>query len=263
MATPFYSAIKNFDMFDEIIQEQSENPTNSLNLMLRNGATRNQFAFLREGSTEQFSFGGKGWMGIRRHIRFCEKNGWEFSLDFDDFLSYSKRGEIFKIIGFKRRSGRTIKPKKQSQRRNLKIRVYDLNARLSDILSAVKDKVHHRVDSLDSVFRFKRSCIEAWFKVEVVAALGEQVTSLNNRGPDMTLTDGLHIELKAATDFNPSYYRDGALKDGVPCLFLGNGENEKNMNRLKSMKRIRVIGLHCFSGLHTWAIGCIVPAEDT
>ena len=225
--------------------------------MLRNGATRDQFeTFLEEGPTEQYS----GWQGIRSHIRFCERNGWVFSFDIDDFLSSGKRDDIFKIIGFKRQSGRTIRQEKQFQRRNLEIRVYDFDTRLSNILSSVKDRIYGRVDSLDSVFRFKRSGIEAWFKVEVVAALGEQVTSLNNRGPDMTLTDGLHIELKAATDFNPSYYRDGALKDGVPCLFLGNGENERNMNRLKSMKQIRIIGFHCFSGLHSWAIGCIVPA---
>ena len=122
MPPPFYSAIKDFDMFDGIIQEQSENPTKRLNLMLRKGATRNQFeAFLAEALTGQFSFSGEGWKGIRRHIRFCEKNGWEFSFDIDDFLSSCKRDDIYKIVGFKRQAGIVLRQKKQTQGRNRKI----------------------------------------------------------------------------------------------------------------------------------------------
>jgi hypothetical protein len=80
MPTPFYLAVKDFDMFDEIIQELPDNPTKRFNLMLRNGATRNQFeTFLEEGPTQQFSYRGEGWRGIKRHIRYCEICGWEFS----------------------------------------------------------------------------------------------------------------------------------------------------------------------------------------
>lgn len=137
------------------------------------------------------------------------------------------------------------------------------DVRLKTILAAVAGRVQKHVDSIDSVFRFERTGIEAWFKVETVAALdeiGEQVVSLNNKGPDMTLTGGLQIELKAATDFNPSYLRDGSLKDSAPCLFLGSGENASNIDRLKAMNQIRVIGLEYARGIHTWAVGCIVPA---
>jgi hypothetical protein len=101
--------------------------------------------------------------------------------------------------------------------------------------------------------------IEAWFKVEVVAALGEEVIRLNNRGPDLTLADGKLVELKAATDFKPSYLRDGALKDSVACLFLGDGEQNKYIKRLQSMAAIRVISIEYLKGQYTWVVGCIVP----
>ena len=70
------------------------------------------------------------------------------------------------------------------------------------------------------------------------------------------------IELKAATDFNPSYLRDGALKDNVPCMFIGSGEDQKNIERLKSNTKVRIVGIEYVSGTHTWAVGCIVPAKD-
>ena len=75
----------------------------------------------------------------------------------------------------------------------------------------------------------------------------------------MTFTGGLLIELKAATDFNPSYLRDGALKNNVPCMFIGNGEDKRNIERFTSMIEIRVVGLEYLSGIHTWVVGCIVP----
>lgn len=136
--------------------------------------------------------------------------------------------------------------------------------RLKSILSAISKRVQQRVDSIDSVFKFQHTGIEAWFKVEFIATLvsmGEEVVGLKNIGPDIILSkDELQIELKAATDFNPSYFRDGALKYGVPCLFLGSGENLKKIERLKAMSQIRVIGMEYPKGLYTWVIGCIVPA---
>jgi hypothetical protein len=77
------------------------------------------------------------------------------------------------------------------------------------------------------------------------------------------LSGGLQIELKAATDFNPSYLRDGALKDDVPCIFLGSGERKTNIDRLKSMNQIQFVGLNFLKGIHTWAIGCIIPSTYT
>jgi len=136
-----------------------------------------------------------------------------------------------------------------------------LDNRLKRILSAVTKKVQEHVDLIDPVFKF-RAGIEGWFKVELVAALNdlnEEVVNLKNKGPDIILSDNLQIELKGATDFNPSYLRDGALKDGVPCLFLGSGENIKAIGKLKSMEQIQLIGLEYVKGIHTWAVGCIVP----
>ena len=75
----------------------------------------------------------------------------------------------------------------------------------------------------------------------------------------MTLSDNLYIELKGATDFNPSYLRDGALKDDVPCLFLGSAEFESNNDRLKAMENIRILGLKHIQGTHKWIVGIIVP----
>ena len=132
---------------------------------------------------------------------------------------------------------------------------------LVDMLSCVASRVRNRVDSLDAVFRFKRSGIEGWFKVELAYVLGDCIVSLNNKGPDITLSDGTKIEIKAATDFDASYLCGGALKDKVPCLFLGSGENERSVCRLKSMTSVQVVGLEYIEGKHRWIIGCIVPAN--
>ena len=135
------------------------------------------------------------------------------------------------------------------------------DTRLRLILKAVVKRINDRVDSIDPVFQFKTG-IEGWFKVELVyalKALGEKVIALKNKGPDIILTEGLQIELKAATDFNPSYLRDGALKDKVPCIFLGSGERNSNIERLKSMSQIQVIDIIVFRGIHKWAVGCIIP----
>ncbi len=140
--------------------------------------------------------------------------------------------------------------------------LYNLDDRLRTIHSAVSKRVQERVDSIDPMFRFLRTGIEGWFKVETIAALdiiGDRVISLNNSGPDLTLAGELLIELKGATDFNPIYLRDGALKYGVPCLFLGSGENLRNIEQLNSMSQIRVIAYEFPKGIHTWAVGCIAP----
>jgi hypothetical protein len=288
----FYSDLKSLSMFDETIMHQPENPTKRLNLLLRHGSSRlNLEKFLKEGLTRQFSFNGEGWGGIRGHIRYCEKNGWRFSCDIGELIKANDDNAIIKIVGFgpptsgdsrnkpsipkkvvnssktkaahitssfEKSAPNMVKPLVEVQdKHHIKANHDDL----SIILSRIASKVRERVDSLDHVFRFKRSGIEAWFKVEVVAALGGLVVSLNNKGPDLTLSNGMMIELKGATDFNPSYLRDGALKDKVPCLFLGNGEEERSISRLKSMTSIHVVGLEFIKGHYKWVVGCIVPAN--
>ncbi len=260
MAIPFYSGVKDFEMFDELISQQYENPTKHLNLMLRNGVTKQQLdGFIKKRLNKFYS----NWQNIKKHIRYCEKHGWLFSIDIDKFIKSEDHNLVFKIVGFSFNGPSTGK-QKTKELKNLKIQKKQSdrnNDRLLRILSTVANRVKRHCDSLDPIFRFKRSGIEGWFKVEVVAALGGEILKLNNKGPDLTLIDGIDLELKAATDFNPSYLRDGALKDNVPCLFLGNGEHKQNIERLKSMVEIHVVGIEYVSGLHAWAVGCIVPAK--
>lgn len=87
----------------------------------------------------------------------------------------------------------------------------------------ISSRIRERLDSLRYVKGFPRSGIEGWLKVEAVAALRGRVTALQNKGPDLLLETGLQVELKGATDLNPSWIRQGALKYAVPCLFLGDG----------------------------------------
>lgn len=100
---------------------------------------------------------------------------------------------------------------------------YDLE---KDILLPVSERIKDRADSLLSVQRFINCGIEAWFKVETVAALREKISRLQNHGPDLLLTDGTKIEMKGATNLAPSSIREG-LKYGAPCLFLGCTSNLK------------------------------------
>ena len=74
-----------------------------------------------------------------------------------------------------------------------------------DIFMPVVARMVDRNDSLRNIKRFPKSGIEGWFKVEIVAALGNKVTSVNNKGPDLTLEDGTYVEIKAATNFERNY----------------------------------------------------------
>jgi len=138
-----------------------------------------------------------------------------------------------------------------------------LESRLVKILEAVTQRVTERVDSLDPVFKFKTG-IEGWFKVEFVYALerqGEKVFRLQNKGPDVLLAEGLQIELKGASDFNPTYLSSGALKDNVPCIFLGSGEEIYNIERLRANPQIHIIDIKIIQSKHSWAVGCIIPSS--
>lgn len=98
---PFYSGVRNFEIFDERLRNQQDSPTKHLNIMLRNGVTKNGLEnFLKEGLTLQFSIHGEGWKGIRRHVRYCEQNGWLFSVDFDEFRASGNESLILRIVGF-------------------------------------------------------------------------------------------------------------------------------------------------------------------
>ena len=163
-SSSFYN-VKSFSMFDDMIRVQPDNPTKWLNEMLRKGIRLGQLEnFLKESLTQQFSFNGEGWRGIRRHIRFCEQNGWVFSVDIDDLLSSKDRDRMIIITDFTDPITKTKHEhtEKTIDTRNLSAKSAD--KRLSEILSAVVKRVAERVDSLDAVFRFKRTGIEGWFK---------------------------------------------------------------------------------------------------
>ena len=59
-----------------------------------------------------------------------------------------------------------------------------------DVFQKVALRIKHNADSLRNIKRFPRTGIEGWFKVEIVAALGKTIRSINNKGPDITLEDG-------------------------------------------------------------------------
>jgi hypothetical protein len=101
--------------------------------------------------------------------------------------------------------------------------------------------------------------------VEAVRALGDFVQILQNRGPDLGLADDCFIELKGATDCNPSWILDGLKYQTDPlyrrlaCLFIGSGSNiSACVERLKQDSR--VVAYEKFSiGTDDWIVGLIVP----
>jgi hypothetical protein len=135
----------------------------------------------------------------------------------------------------------------------------------SVVFAPVLARMKMRADSLREVKRFERCGIEGWFKVEVVAALGEKVLAICNKGPDLWLnggTDaGTRLELKAATDFNRNYLIQPLKKEkyGAPCLFLGDGTG-RNGFPTSDHDDFEVIGCEVFSdGAGLWVVGLVGP----
>lgn len=135
------------------------------------------------------------------------------------------------------------------------------------IFSPVAERVKDRSSSLSEVARFPRLGVEGWLKVEAIKALSDRVTKVLNKGPDLQFADDLFIELKGATDCNPSYIL-GGLKyctesryERLACLFLGGGTNISTC--LEQLKRnSKVVAYEIFSvGRDKWVIGVIVPAR--
>ena len=128
------------------------------------------------------------------------------------------------------------------------------------IFHPVAAKIRGKADSLKEIKRFPKTGIEGWLKVEVVAALGKKIIALKNQGPDLILKNGLQIELKAATDLNLAYIRDGALKYRCPCLFLCDGNDPNRIEAIGKDPQIRFIAHEIFSdGENKWVIGIIEP----
>jgi hypothetical protein len=130
-----------------------------------------------------------------------------------------------------------------------------------DVFDPVVERIRKNIDSLPNIKRFHRTGIEGWFKVEIVAVLGNRIRSLQNEGPDFILEDGTEIELKAATDFHKGFFLDPIRKYGSPTLFLGDGSNidtlTKNIN-----DDIEIVGSEVISdGVNKWLIGLVRPKQ--
>ena len=257
MGESIYNGTRSLSVLAKLLDKQHQCPTNTLNIMLMKGVTFTELEkFLIKGLNAQFSLRKSGWNGLRNHIRYCKKCGWKFSYDIDAIIKTKDPNKIFELIALKKISSpNAISENSEFQRKSTSLS----DEKLIALANLITKRVYSRIDSLDSVYRFKKCGIEAWFKVEICAALGEKVLSMNNKGPDLILADGQQIELKAATDFNPSYFRYGVLKYNVPCLFLGDGGAKQSINRLEVMDKIRLVFLKLLYGENIWAIGCIVP----
>lgn len=129
-----------------------------------------------------------------------------------------------------------------------------------DVFQSVVARVRERADSLRNMMRFHNSGIEGWFKVEIVAALGEKVALVHNKGPDLTLEDGTNIEIKAATNFAKSWCVTEPLrKYGKPVLFLAGRANPEKLTRGKddSFEIVACEGVS--DGTNDWLLGMVKP----
>jgi len=125
-----------------------------------------------------------------------------------------------------------------------------------DIFRPVLLRLEHEAHSLHQIRRFRGGGIEGWFKVEVVAALASLVQRVCNNGPDLLLTDGTRVELKAGCGLDAAYIRKGALTHGVPCLFLGYGGNLA----LLDQSDVELMYSSEFTDGHdNWVVGLIRP----
>ena len=128
-----------------------------------------------------------------------------------------------------------------------------------DVFQSVLARVSKRGDSLRGMTRFPNSGIEAWFKVEIVASLGEK-TLVNNKGPDLTLEDGTQIEIKAATNFNKKWsVTDPILKYNTPVLFLAGRASPEKLRRVED-DAFEIVACEGFSdGKNDWLLGMVKP----
>jgi len=132
-----------------------------------------------------------------------------------------------------------------------------------DIFLPVANRIRTRADSLKAIKRFAKCGIEGWLKVEAVAALDAKIKYVKNKGPDLVVGHGIQIELKAATDFNPSGIIDGTLKYNCPCLFLADGSDPAKIAKINQFANVSIIDYQIFSdGEADWVIGIIGPAKS-
>lgn len=139
-----------------------------------------------------------------------------------------------------------------------------VNYMYKEIFDIVARRVKEKSESLREAKRHKKMGLEGWLKVEAIAALGGKVRKVRNRGPDLVLENDMKIELKAATDFNLEYIKEGATKYQTLCLFLGDGSDRENIGKLKSEEAIEVVSAETFrDNGNEWVVGMIRPSKET
>jgi hypothetical protein len=91
--------------------------------------------------------------------------------------------------------------------------------------------------------------------------LGGSVQKICNKGPDLSLSDGSKLELKAATDLDWIYILRG-LEYDAPCLFSGDGNGGESLSR-NDHDDFEVIGCEFFSdGAGQWIVGLLSPRQS-
>jgi len=132
----------------------------------------------------------------------------------------------------------------------------------SEVFEPVAKQIIARSDSLLNIKHFQRTGVEGWFKVEIIAALGNMVKSVQNKGPDLLLDDGTLVELKAATDFHKRFFVEPIREYreyGAHCLFMGDGTK---LNILTNCVEpdIDIVAFKVFSdGRNDWLLGLASP----
>lgn len=131
---------------------------------------------------------------------------------------------------------------------------------MQDIFQPVVARVRERGDSLCNIMRFKNSGIEGWFKVEIVAALGNKVCRIQNKEADLKFEDETEVEIKAATNFSKYWCVSYPLeKYRQPVLFLAGGANPGTLTRAKDHS-FDIVACEGFSdGTNDWLIGMVKP----
>lgn len=143
---------------------------------------------------------------------------------------------------------------------------------IKDFFQPIVDRVKLQKDSLERIAKFSNTGIEGWFKVEIVAALGEKSKKLKNEGPDLELENGDLIEIKAATNFSKSwditsplekYKNDAKFKAVIFLAGYKNGDPiekfdkaKSNINSFEEITKEKI-----FDGTNNCLIGMVKPGK--
>lgn len=143
------------------------------------------------------------------------------------------------------------------------------NHEAREIFVMVADRVKRNKESLREAKKFRKAGIEGWLKVETIAALRDDVKEVSNKDHDLVVQvheNKLEIELRAESDFNPEYIKNGATKYASKqalCLFLGDGSDKEKIEDLISDSNIEVVGRETFTDDgNKWVIGMIKPSKE-